>query len=156
MIWLLRHADAVEGQPDASRPLTPRGVRHATDAGFALARLGVRIDACLSSPKVRAMQTARLACAPLEVEVEECAALSGQPFDTAELTVGRGEVLLVGHDPSFSLTLHDMTGTQVRMRKCGLAGVEKGELMVLLRPSELSAIAAAAGRPVGEPREHVR
>jgi phosphohistidine phosphatase len=50
---------------------------------------------------------------------------------------------LVGHDPSFSLLLHDLTGTQARMKKGGLAAVSKGELVVLLRPSELSAIAKA-------------
>lgn len=143
MIWLLRHADAAEGHPDASRPLTPRGMRHAAEAGDALRRLGVHLDACLSSPKKRAMQTARLACAPLGLDVEECMALSGQPFDPGDLAAGRGEVLLVGHDPAFSLTLHDMTGAQVRMRKGGLAGVDKGELIVLLRPSELGAIAGA-------------
>ena len=44
-------------------------------------------------------------------------------------------------DPSFSLTLHDLTGAQARMKKGGLAGISKGELVVLLRPSELSAIA---------------
>ncbi len=140
MIWLLRHADAADGHPDAARPLTSRGVRHATEAGNALKKLGVQIDVCLSSPKVRALQTAKLACTALGVEVEECPALSGAPFDPADLTVGRGEVLLVGHDPSFSLTLHDMTGAQVRMRKGGLAAIDKGELIILLRPSELGAI----------------
>lgn len=141
MIWLLRHADAAEGHPDNGRQLTPRGVRQATDAGLALIRLGVHLDVCLTSPKARAMQTATLACEPLGVEIEECAALAGPPFDPVELVVGRGEVLLVGHDPSFSLTVHDMTGAQIRMRKGGLAGVDKGELLVLLRPTELSAIA---------------
>ncbi len=70
------------------------------------------LDACLSSPKVRAMQTATLACEPLGIEVESCAALSGAPFSATDLAAGRGEVLLVGHDPSFSLVLHDMTGAQ--------------------------------------------
>jgi hypothetical protein len=54
--------------------------------------------------------------------------------------------LLVGHDPSFSITLHDLTGVQARMRKGGLAGVAKGELVTLLRPTELSAIAMAGER----------
>jgi hypothetical protein len=67
--------------------------------------------------------------------------LSGEPFDAHELVVGLGHVLLVGHDPSFTLTLHDLTGAQARMKKGGLAGIAKGELVVLLRPSELSAIA---------------
>jgi hypothetical protein len=50
-------------------------------------------------------------------------------------------VLLVGHDPDFSLAVHDMTGSQVRMKKGGLAGVDRGELKVLLRPSETEVIA---------------
>jgi phosphohistidine phosphatase SixA len=50
-------------------------------------------------------------------------------------------VLLVGHDPDFSMAVHSLTGAQVRMKKGGLAGVEKGELKVLLRPTETRAIA---------------
>jgi phosphohistidine phosphatase len=146
MLWLLRHAEAVDGLPDDERPLTERGIRQATDAGLALARLGVQLDACLSSPKVRAAQTAELACEPLGLPVTIEPALSGEPFDVHALVAGLGEVLLVGHDPSFTLTLHDLTGAQARMRKGGLAGIAKGELVALLRPSELAAIAAAAER----------
>ena len=51
-------------------------------------------------------------------------------------------VMLVGHEPDFSLALHRMTGAQVRMKKAGLAAVDRGELKVLLRPSELQALAA--------------
>ncbi len=50
-------------------------------------------------------------------------------------------MLLVGHDPSFTLTLHQLTGAQARMRKGGLAAIAKGELVTLLRPAELAAIA---------------
>jgi phosphohistidine phosphatase len=141
MLWLLRHADAVDGTPDDERPLSDRGVMQAQDAGQAMAALGVTIDACLSSPKVRAVQTAQYACAPLGVEVTVDRRLAGEPFDAYDVMAGLGEVLLVGHDPSFTLTLHDLTGTQARMRKGGLAGIAKGELVVLMRPGELSAIA---------------
>ena len=141
MLWLLRHAEAADGLPDDERPLTEQGARHAEAAGRALARLGTHIDACLSSPKLRARQTAQLACEPLGVPVTLEPTLSGEPFDAHELTAGLGDVLLVGHDPSFSLTLHDLTGTQSRMRKGGIAGISKGELVVLLRPTELGAIA---------------
>jgi len=72
-------------------------------------------------------------------------ALSGEPFDVGELTAGLEHVLLVGHDPSFTLTLHDLTGAQARMPKGGLAAVKKGELVVLLRPVELAAIAQTNG-----------
>ena len=132
--------------PDEERPLTDRGVQQAQDAGRALAVLGTQIDACLTSPKLRARQTAQLACESLGVAPTIESALSGEPFDVHALTAGLGEVLLVGHDPSFSLTLHDLTGTQARMRKGGLAAVAKGELVVLLRPAELSAIAAVHER----------
>jgi phosphohistidine phosphatase len=142
MLWLLRHAEAADGFPDDERPLTDRGVTQAQDVGRALERLGTTLDACLTSPKLRALQTARLACAPLGVEVTVEPRLSGQPFDVEDLVAGLGDVLLVGHDPSFTLTLHDLTGAQARMRKGGVAAIHKGELLVLLRPNELSAIAA--------------
>jgi phosphohistidine phosphatase len=146
MLWLLRHAEAADGLPDDDRPLTERGIRQAEAVGQALERLGTHLDACLSSPKLRAVQTAELACAPLGVEVTVERRLSGEPFDALELVAGLGDVLLVGHDPSFSLTLHTLTGAQSRMRKGGLAGIAKGELVTLLRPAEISAIATSGER----------
>jgi len=146
MLWLLRHAEAKDGSRDDERPLTERGARHARAAGLAMRRLAIRVDVCFSSPKVRALQTAELACAPLGIAVTPTAALSGTPFDVHELTAGLDDVLLVGHDPSFSMTLHDLTGAQARIRKGGLAAVQKGELIVLMRPAELEAIAAGADR----------
>jgi phosphohistidine phosphatase len=143
VIWLLRHGDAADGSPDAERPLTEKGRTQAHAAGVALTALGVTLDACLTSPKVRAADTAALACAAaggIEPQVEP--RLAGGPFDAHALIAGLGEeVLLVGHDPDFSLALHTLTGAQVRMRKGALAAVHKGELIVLLRPRELSAIA---------------
>jgi phosphohistidine phosphatase len=142
MLWLLRHAEAADGGPDAERPLTDKGIRQAEAAGVALARLGERIDVCLSSPRLRALQTAERACEPLGVEVRPEPALAGAPIDAEDLTIGLGTVLLVGHDPSISLVLHDLTGTQARMKKGGLACLHKGELLTLLRPAELAAIAS--------------
>jgi len=146
MLWLLRHAEAADGLPDDERPLTEQGTRQAEAVGRALARIGASIDVCLSSPKLRALQTAQLACEPLGVPVEVVPALAGEPFDVRELVAGLGDVLLVGHDPSFSLTLHDLTGAQARMKKGGLAGISKGELVLLMRPTELAAIAEAQER----------
>lgn len=154
VIWLLRHAEAADppsrgagGEPDAERRLTARGEEQSRTAGAALAALGVEFDACLTSPKVRAEDTARLACQSLGVEVTVESALQGGPFDPEELALGLGdEVLMVGHDPDFSMAVHRLTGAQVRMKKAGIAAVHKGELKVLLRPQELAAIAQAAGR----------
>jgi phosphohistidine phosphatase len=143
MLWLLRHAEAEDGMPDDERPLTERGVRQAQAAGLALARLGEHVDVCLTSPKRRAVQTAELACEPLGVEVRTEPRLAGEPFDVRAITAGLGDVMLVGHDPSFSILLHDLTGAQARMKKGSLAGVSKGELISLMRPVELAAIAAS-------------
>lgn len=141
MLWLLRHADAEDGSPDAERPLTEEGQRQSRAVGAALVALEAQIDACLTSPKLRAAETARLACEPLGVDPHHEPALAGGPFDGEQLAAGLGAVLLVGHDPDFSMAVHTLTGAQVRMKKGGLAGVEKGELKVLLRPGELAAIA---------------
>jgi phosphohistidine phosphatase len=141
MIWLLRHAEAEDGTPDEARRLTSKGEEQARAAGAAMKALGVKLDLCVTSPRVRAEQTARLACEPLGVEVAIDERLSGGPFDPEELAAGVEDVLLVGHDPDFSMAVHDLTGAQVRMKKGGLAGIEKGELKVLLRPRETRTIA---------------
>jgi phosphohistidine phosphatase len=141
MIWLLRHGDAEDGSPDSERPLTKKGREQSRAAGAALKALGVEIDACLTSPKVRAAESARLACEQLGVEPQLEPKLAGGPIDPEALAAGLGdEVLLVGHDPDFSMAVHSLTGAQVRMKKGGLAGIEKGELMVLLRPREIKHI----------------
>ncbi len=142
MIWLLRHGEAADGSPDADRPLTERGEEQAREAGAALAAMGVSLDACLTSSKKRALDTARLACEALGVEPIAEHRLEGGPFEPAEVALEHGEdVLLVGHDPDFSMAVHSATGAQVRMKKGGLAGIDRGELKVLLRPADLKLIA---------------
>lgn len=141
MIWLLRHAEAAEGRPDDPRPLTPRGAQQARTAGQALAKLEVHIDVCLASPKLRATDTARLACEALGIEVVIEAALAGASYDPEQLAAGLGEVMFVAHNPTMSSVLHDMTGARVHLRKGGIAAVDQGELVTLMRPRELTAIA---------------
>jgi phosphohistidine phosphatase len=142
MIWLLRHGEAEDGTPDAERPLTEKGKRQSRAAGAALKKLGIKPDACITSPKVRAADTAKLACEELGVDFQLEPKLAGGPFDAEELAAGLGDnVLFVGHDPDFSMAVHTLTGAQVRMKKGGLAGIDRGELKVLLRPAELDAMA---------------
>jgi phosphohistidine phosphatase len=146
VIWLLRHGDAEDdAADDAARRLTAKGERQSRAAGAALDRLGIELDACLSSPKVRARQTAEIACAPLRLEVELTDALRGGDFDPAGLAAGRGEVLLVGHEPDFSRAIHAATGSRAELKKGGLAAIEGGTLLVLLRPAQLKAIAGEQG-----------
>ena len=145
MLYLLRHGDAEhETSDDAARKLTPKGERQARAAGAALAALGAEIDACLSSPKVRAAETARLACEALPgLEVELEVELAGGGFDSLALGAGRGDVLLVGHEPDFSGEVARLTGARAKLRKGGLAIVDGSTLQALLRPKDLERIAAA-------------
>ena len=52
--------------------------------------------------------------------------------------------MVVGHEPDFSQTVHDLTGGRIDLKKGGLAAVSvqrgRGELIALLRPRELDAL----------------
>jgi phosphohistidine phosphatase len=142
VIWLLRHGDAEDGSPDEQRKLTSKGEKQARAAGAALSALGVEPAACLSSPRVRAADTARLACERLGAEIELDETLSGGPFDPEGLAAGRdGDVILVGHEPDFSQAVERLTGARVKLKKGGVAAVEDGQLHLLLRPKDMNAIA---------------
>ena len=142
MIYLLRHGDAEEGTgDDAARRLTLKGERQARAAGRALAATDAKIDACLTSPKVRAADTAHLACEALTLEPEVAEELRGGAFDSLALAAGRGNVVLVGHEPDFSTEVARLTGANAKLRKGGLAIVDGNTLVALLRPKDLAAIA---------------
>jgi phosphohistidine phosphatase len=151
-LWLLRHGEAVphESKPDAERELTPRGERQALAAGDGLARLGVEFEACYTSPKARARDTARLACKALNIEPAEVDVLADgfDREDALELLMGHdadARVLVVGHEPSFSQVVSDLTGGRIDFKKGGVAAVRVegggGELVALLRPRELESLA---------------
>jgi phosphohistidine phosphatase len=150
-LWFLRHGDAEPGNggSDAERRLTAKGERQARTAGGALARLEVDFSLVLTSPRVRAVDTARLACEPLGAEPVPHEPLSGG-FDRDDaLTVLAGQdygarVMVVGHEPDFSQTVHDLTGGRIDLKKGGIAVVSvdggRGELIALMRPLELEAL----------------
>lgn len=143
MIYLLRHGDAEAEGPagDAARRLTAKGETQAAAAGRALAALGAKIDVCLTSPRIRARDTAELACNALAVTPELCDPIGSGEYDTLALAAGRGDLLLVGHEPMLSMEVTRLTGAHIKMKKGGLAIFEPGILRALLRPAELSAIA---------------
>ena len=145
MIYLLRHGDAEPdvGDGDAARRLTPKGEEQARLAGLAIARLGYGIDACLTSPRVRALDTARIACQAIGLEPEVSEPIGDGSYQATDLAAGRGDVLLVGHEPVPPLEAARLTGANAKMQKGGLAVLEPGTLRVLLRPVELAAIAGA-------------
>jgi phosphohistidine phosphatase len=142
VIYLLRHGHAEDGDgDDAARRLTAKGEEQAEAAGRGLAALGAEIDTCLTSPKVRAAETARLACQALGLEPESAEELRGGRFDSLDLAAGRGNVMLVGHEPDFSSEVARLTGAKAKLRKGGLVIIDGSTLIALLRPKDLLAIA---------------
>lgn len=129
-IYLVRHAHA--GNPDewtgddADRPLSAKGRRQAERLGRFLARNGLKPNAIITSPKVRAHQTAELVAAALGTRVETDHRL-GMPVDLDLLSKivaesGGERVLLVGHDPDMSDLAAEMMGAQyVPLKKGALA-----------------------------------
>jgi phosphohistidine phosphatase len=150
-LWFLRHGEAEPhgARPDADRRLTDRGEAQARAAGAALAALGIPLAHVLASPKVRARDTAALAATAgglpepsLHAELVGLDRAAALAF--AALGGEDGHVLLVGHEPDFSQVVHDLTGSRADVKKGGVVGVRlgtPGELLVLLRPRELAAIA---------------
>jgi|GEM_PF-392462 phosphohistidine phosphatase len=145
VIYLLRHGDAEpdQGRGDAARRLTEEGETQAEAAGLAMARLGINVDTCLASPRVRAFDTATLACRALGIRVEVVEAIGMGDYDSLALAAGRGDALIVGHEPDMSAEVARLTGANIKMKKGGLAIIKGSQLQALLRPAELSAIAEA-------------
>jgi phosphohistidine phosphatase len=160
-LWLLRHAEAEPHgtRRDAERRLTERGEGQSRAAGIALARLGLKFDAVLFSPKVRARQTAELAAEAWTAQqrkgLREHPPLAGdfdaqQALEALAEVRADGTILLVGHEPDLSRLAGELTGGSLDLKKGGVAAVRLegagGELLVLLRPRELALI---AGVPAG-------
>jgi len=111
-VFLVRHgiaADAAPGQPDESRPLTAKGRRRFRRTAQAFARLGERVDKLITSPLVRAVQTAEILARALrqdEVGVLEELRSEVPPaklFGALSQRIEDGEgVGLVGHDPQMT------------------------------------------------------
>ncbi len=132
-LHLLRHADAGDpagwARPDAERPLSTKGLRQADRLARHLAALDLEPDAILTSPKVRAVQTAEAVAAALGRRVTVDERLAGDLDLEALEAILRdaGDVrrpLLVGHDPDFSDLVATLIGAELTMRKGALARID--------------------------------
>lgn len=152
-LWFLRHGEAEPHgtRPDAERRLTARGETQSTAAGAAIRRLGIDIARVFTSPKVRALDTARIAAESgvvTEPVIHEALLDLDRrgALELADLAEPGEHVLLVGHNPDFAQVVHDLTGANVRVKKGTLIGVQLGgravhpELVAVLRPADLSLI----------------
>jgi phosphohistidine phosphatase len=135
-VHLLRHADAGDPAewdgPDDLRPISPKGRRQAERLGKHLAAVGYEVDAMLTSPRLRAVETARRVAAHLKVPVTEDARLAG-PLEPAVLGAILADAghprspMLVGHDPDFSALLTVLCGVNASLSKGSLARLDLDE-----------------------------
>lgn len=111
-VYLVRHAQAAGGDPDDLRPLTAEGRADARALGERLACDGVRATAVISSPLLRARETAAEIGRALGCEPEADERLAGATATLVRATVaGRGdEVVVVGHQPDCGLIAAELTG----------------------------------------------
>jgi len=112
---LVRHAEAAPGEPDELRPLTPAGRRAARALGERLG--GLRPKAVLSSPLLRARETAAPIAeeADVEVEPDERLAPGATLEGVREAVEGRGElVVVVAHQPDCGEIVLALTGREPR------------------------------------------
>jgi len=99
---IVRHAEAAEGTPDELRRLTSRGREQARALGRRLREEGLEPDAVVSSPLLRARETADAIARELGVPAEPVDLLAPGASDTDLLAAvdGRGAtVVTVGHQP---------------------------------------------------------
>lgn len=139
-----------EGDDDL-RPLTSKGRKQAERLGRFLCEHGIHPDVIVSSPKVRALQTAEIVGAELGMTVRNDSRLASD-FGKRELwslldDLGAREPMLVGHDPDFSQLLgYLIDAAGLTMRKGALATVDletrlgdgEGVLRWLLPPELLT------------------
>jgi phosphohistidine phosphatase SixA len=171
---LMRHADAGEADSgrwpdDRQRPLSEAGRREHARVALALRRMGLGFDRLLTSPLLRARETAEITArvyggtpAP---ETTDLLGDGAEPVSTlAGLARVEAETLCaVGHEPTLSrlvalLTSRD-AGARVEMQKSGVAVVEcagppgpgRGLLQMHLRPGELVRLLDGDGPPAADP-----
>jgi phosphohistidine phosphatase len=155
-LYFLRHGIAAEvgpaGSGDAGRPLTKEGIAKMRAVAHGLRQLGVRPDVLLSSPFVRAHETAEIVARELGLKLHLAEELA-PGCDLAQLFALLGQhraavcVMVVGHEPDFSAMVGELTGgSRLLMKKGGLARVDlelleerAGTLAWLLPPRVLRA-----------------
>jgi phosphohistidine phosphatase len=109
-LLIVRHAEAAPGEPDELRSLTAAGREQAQRLGESLRADGIAADAVLSSPLLRARETAS-ALGLGEPEVDQRLAPGASAADIREAARGRGNtVVIVGHQPDCSRAIAELGG----------------------------------------------
>ncbi len=139
-LYLIRHAIAVRSDSpvvtaDGERALTEVGIKKMRNVARALVRMGVTFDVVLTSPLIRARQTAEIVCDVLKCpdRIEPCDALApGCDIDLLADVLRKYEsanaVALVGHNPDFEALAADLIGgshqTGILFKKGGICRID--------------------------------
>jgi phosphohistidine phosphatase len=133
-LMLFRHGKSdwsADAPDDRSRPLNARGIRAASTMGAVLSRMGEIPDRIISSPAVRAESTASIARVsgewPCSVEIADELYGAG-PDGALGVAARRGEdagrLMLVGHEPTWSLLARHITGGRIDVKTGTVLGFD--------------------------------
>ena len=147
-LYLMRHGIAVPregdaGMPDAERALTEEGVRKTEEVVEGLVRLGISCEWIMTSPLLRARQTAEIAAKALNLgdHIEEWPELGAagsneallRRLQTTEQDKRFEGVLLVGHEPQLSeltsLFLSGRRDLSIDFKKAGVCCLQVGDAL---------------------------
>lgn len=133
-LYFLRHGLAGDSTTwagaDEQRPLTPEGVARMQASARTISTLELELDEIVTSPYVRARQTADIVAAQLGLPVTPHASMvPGFNFPAMERLLNTrlqaGALLLVGHEDDFSQLIGRLIGGgRVVMKKGSLARVD--------------------------------
>jgi phosphohistidine phosphatase len=154
--YFLRHGVAVEPDEwqgsDSDRPLTREGRARMEREAKAIAKLSLDVDCIVTSPLLRARQTAEILAARLDLRdrlVEDARLAAGfnpqRLREILEAHVDARSIVLVGHEPTMSATIGRLIGdASIELKKAALACVEltggsaAGTLLFLIPPKLLA------------------
>ncbi len=133
-IYFLRHADAEDfAKCDFDRKLTPKGLKQAERVGDFCKRNGIKPEVFLTSPLVRAHQTAEIVgkktgVQPVTADWLACGMTPATLIDKLEPFSAKSSILLVGHEPDFSTAVSFLLGLpepdNFPIRKASLTAIE--------------------------------
>src|SRR5580693_5303739 len=162
ILYLMRHCIAVDpnkpkSPAETERPRTAKGVQKTRAAALGLNALGIKPDVMITSPFVRAAQTAEifaetLGFAPAKIRVHDALKPAGNPAEIVKEVVGlrAKEVMCFGHAPQLDLLMAHLLGARgavTELQKAGIACFEhtaargKWNLRWLVTPKMLRQLA---------------
>ena len=166
-LHIIRHAQAVERStdlPDDQRNLTCRGRKKFRQVAACLKKMAIAPDYILTSPLIRAVQTAEILSETIRFngELQISADLAGGPDVAALSTLLRqrssaSELVIVGHEPE----LGELVGKLLRLSApCTLTKGCVVSLEIALKPSGLSAelisLVTGSGKAIRKPAEAIK